>query len=105
MRSAAHLSIESLCRLGQVSRAGFYRHWQQWEPRVEQAELRAQMHQIVLAHRRNYGYRRVTRELRQQGWAVNHKRVARLMAEDNLLCLRSDASWPPPTPGIPCGCI
>ena len=88
MQSAAHLSIESMCRLGQVSRAGFYRHWQQREPRAEDTELRARMQQIVLAHRRNYGYRRVTRELRQQGWAVNHKRVARLMAEDNLLCLR-----------------
>lgn len=88
MRSAAHLSIESMCRLGQVSRAGFYRHWQQHEPRVEQTELRARMQEIVLAHRRNYGYRRVARELRNQGWAVNHKRVARLMAEDNLLCLR-----------------
>jgi transposase InsO family protein len=77
-----------MCRLGQVSRAGFYRHWQQREPRAEQAELRAAIQQIVLAHRRNYGYRRVTRELGQQGWAVNHKRVARLMAEDNLLCLR-----------------
>jgi len=88
MRSAAHLSIESMCRLGQVSRAGFYRHWQQREPRTEQTELRARMHEIVLANRRNYGYRRVTRELHSQGWAVNHKRVARLMAEDNLLCLR-----------------
>jgi putative transposase len=88
MRSAAHLSIESMCRLGQVSRAGFYRHWREREPRAEQTELRARMHQIVLAHRRNYGYRRVTQELRNQGWAVNRKRVARLMAEDNLLCLR-----------------
>ncbi len=88
MRSAAHLSIESMCRLGQVSRAGFYRHWQEREPRTEQTELRARMHEIVLANRRNYGYRRVTRELRNQGWAINHKRVARLMAEDNLLCLR-----------------
>ena len=88
MRSAAHLSIESMCRLGQVSRAGFYRHWQQREPRVEELELRARMQQIVLAHRRNYGYRRVTRELRDQGWAVNHKRVLRLMQQDNLLCLR-----------------
>jgi transposase InsO family protein len=77
-----------MCRLGQVSRAGFYRHWQQREPRAEQTELRAAIQQIVLAHRRNYGYRRITRELRNQGWAVNHKRVARLMAEDNLLCLR-----------------
>lgn len=88
MRSAAHLSIESMCRLGQVSRAGFYRHWQQREPGSEELELRARMQQIVLAHRRNYGYRRVTRELRDQGWAVNHKRVARLMQQDNLLCLR-----------------
>ena len=88
MRSAAHLSIESMCRLGQVSRAGFYRHWREREPRVEQTELRARMQQIVLSHRRNYGYRRVTGELRNQGWAVNHKRVARLMREDNLLCLR-----------------
>jgi putative transposase len=88
MRSAAHLSIESMCRLGQVSRAGFYRHWREREPRAEQVQLRAEIHEIALANRRNYGYRRVTRELRNQGWAVNHKRVARLMAEDNLLCLR-----------------
>jgi len=88
MRSAAHLSIESMCRLAEVSRAGFYRHWLQREPRREQIELRARIQQIVLANRRNYGYRRVTRELHNQGWAVNHKRVVRLMAEDNLLCLR-----------------
>lgn len=88
MRSTAHLSIESMCRLGQVSRAGFYRHWREREPRVEETELRTRMHEIVLANRRNYGYRRVTAELRNQGWAVNHKRVARLMREDNLLCLR-----------------
>src|SRR5689334_4643011 len=88
MQPQAHLSIESMCRLGQVSRAGFYRYWQQREPRVEETELRSQVQQIVVAHRRNYGYRRVTRELRAQGWAVNHKRGARIMAEDNLLCVR-----------------
>lgn len=88
MQPATHLSIESMCRLGQVSRAGFYRHWQQREPGVEETELRAQVQQIALTHRRNYGYRRVTQELRQQGWAVNRKRVARIMAADNLLCVR-----------------
>lgn len=35
-----------------------------------------------------YGYRRVTAELRRQGGTVNHKRVLRIMREDNLLCLR-----------------
>ena len=88
MQPATHLSIESMCRLAQVSRAGFYRHWREREPHAEQTELRAVMQRIALVHRRNYGYRRVTEELRQQGWAVNRKRVARLMAEDNLLCLR-----------------
>ncbi|MDE3111194.1 MAG: IS3 family transposase, partial [Acidobacteriota bacterium] len=36
----------------------------------------------------SYGWPRMTEELQQRGWAVNHKRVYRLMREDNLLCLR-----------------
>ena len=38
-----------------------------------------------------YGYRRVTAELRRRSWMVNHKRVLRLMRQDNLLCLRRRA--------------
>lgn len=88
MRPQTHLSVESMCRLAQVSRAGFYRHWQERQPRAEQAELRAEVQRIAITHRRNYGYRRVTEQLRAEGWAVNRKRIARMMAEDNLLCLR-----------------
>ena len=88
MRPQTHLSVESMCRLAQVSRAGFYRHWQEREPRSEETELRAEVQRIALTHRRNYGYRRVTEQLRSEGWAINRKRIARLMAEDNLLCLR-----------------
>jgi putative transposase len=88
MRPQTHLSVERMCRLAQVSRAGFYRHWQECAPRSEETELRAEVQRIALTHRRNYGYRRVTEELRSEGWTVNRKRIARLMAEDNLLCLR-----------------
>ncbi len=35
-----------------------------------------------------YGYRRITAELHRRGIEANHKRVLRLMREDNLLCLR-----------------
>ena len=35
-----------------------------------------------------YGYRRMTAALRKRGFAVNHKRVLRMMREDNLLCVR-----------------
>ena len=36
----------------------------------------------------SYGRPRITAELRRRGWKVNHKRVHRLMREDNLLCVR-----------------
>jgi putative transposase len=35
-----------------------------------------------------YGRRRITAELKRRDWKVNHKRVHRIMREDNLLCLR-----------------
>jgi putative transposase len=82
------LSVERMCQLAQVSRAGFYRTLQAGEPVAEEMEVRAVMQQIVLEHRRRYGYRRVTAELRRRGLIVNHKRVARLMREDNLLAVQ-----------------
>jgi putative transposase len=44
--------------------------------------------EIALERRRRYGYRRITAELRQRGMLVNHKRVARMMRNDNLLTVR-----------------
>jgi len=85
------LSIERMCQLAQVSRAGFYRSLQEQEPVQEEMEVRAAIQEIVLQHRRRYGYRRVTAELRRQGLLVNHKRVARLMREDNLLAVQPHA--------------
>ena len=57
----------------------------------QEMTVRAAIQQIALAHRRRYGYRRVTAELRRQGMVVNHKRVARLMREDNLLAVQPRA--------------
>jgi putative transposase len=85
------LSIERMCQLAQVSRAGFYRSLQQQQPLQEEMEVRSTIQQIVLRHRRRYGYRRVTAELRRHGLLVNHKRVARLMREDNLLAVQPRA--------------
>jgi len=85
------LSIERMCQLAQVSRAGFYRSLQQQQPAEEELEVRSAIQQIVLAHRRRYGYRRVTAELRREGLLVNHKRVVRLMREDNLLAVQPRA--------------
>jgi putative transposase len=91
MRLQGSLSIERMCHLAQVSRAGFYRSFQEQEPRQEEMELRSTIQQIFLEHRRRYGYRRVTKELRRRGWMVNRKRVERLMKEDNLLAVQPKA--------------
>jgi transposase InsO family protein len=85
------LGVEPMCRLAGVSRAGFYRFLQQRHPAEEDMEARAAIQQIVVEHRRRYGYRRVAAELRRRGMVVNRKRVARLMQEDNLLALQPKA--------------
>jgi putative transposase len=77
-----------MCWLARVSRAGYYRHLAAGHPDEEEVEVRAAVQQIALSHHRRYGYRRVSAELRRQGLQVNHKRVARLMREDNLLAIR-----------------
>ena len=50
-------------------------------------ELRDAIQRIALEWP-SYGRPRITKELRRRGWAVNPKRVYRLLREDNLLCVR-----------------
>ena len=85
------LSIERMCQLAQVSRAGFYRSLQESQPVAEEMEVQSMIQQIALEHRRRYGYRRVTAELRRRGMIVNQKRLSRLMREDNLLAVQPRA--------------
>ena len=85
------LGIERMCQLARVSRAGFYRSLQERAPREEELEVREAIQEITLEHRRRYGYRRVTAELRRRGMLVNHKRVWRIMREDNLLAVQPKA--------------
>jgi transposase InsO family protein len=79
--------VDRACQLGGVSRAGYYRAWQEHEPLQAEVELRSRIQEICLEHRL-YGTRRVTELLRIQGVPVCRKRVQRLMRLDNLLGLR-----------------
>jgi putative transposase len=88
MSMQGKLSIERMCQLAGVSRAGFYRSLQEQDPVEEDMEIRSTIQQIFAEHKRRYGYRRVSAELRRRGMLVNHKRVARLMREDNLLAVQ-----------------
>jgi putative transposase len=81
------IGIEGYCRLAGVARAGYYRHWVQVEPQEADGELRDRIQRICLAHRA-YGHRRVRAALGKQGFVVNHKKIRRIMREDNLLAIR-----------------
>jgi putative transposase len=50
--------------------------------------LRARLQELAITHHRLRGYRMLTALLRREGHLVNHKRVLRLMREDNLLSLK-----------------
>jgi putative transposase len=97
MSMQGNLSIERMCQLAGVSRAGFYRSLQEHQPVEEDMEVRSTIQLIFAEHRRRYGYRRVSAELRRRGMLVNHKRVARLMREDTCWRCSRRLLWLPPT--------
>src|ERR1700731_756766 len=73
-----------------LNRTGFYRWRVPRQATPVEMELRDQMQKVALESPA-YGYRRITCDPRQRGFSVNHKRVLRMMREDNLLCVRQRA--------------
>lgn len=85
------LSLSQSCQALDVSRSGYYKWLKQPDggpsDYSEDTDLRNEIQEIALEFP-GYGYRRITVELRNRGYPVNHKRVLRLMRQDNLLCLK-----------------
>jgi putative transposase len=81
------LSVRQLCDLLDVNRAWYYARPLSVidADETEAIRLRDAIERIVLDFP-GYGYRRVTHALVREGWAVNHKRVLRVMREESLLC-------------------
>lgn len=81
------LSSCGFCRSASLSRATFYRRRRSDISVADDTDLRNAIQQIAL-DMPSYGYRRITKELHRKLYPVNHKRVRRMMRQDNLLCLR-----------------
>ena len=81
------MTVLRMCKLGHVSRAGLHRFQPEDEHTDGDVDLRDEVQHIALEFP-CYGRPRITAELQRRGWTVNHKRVGRIMREDNLLCLR-----------------
>jgi transposase InsO family protein len=87
MQRQGELTIQDMCESVRVTRCGYYRNWRKREPKEEQIAIRDAIQRVALKDRHR-GYRPITRVLKREGWVVNHKRVLRLMREDNLLSIR-----------------
>ena len=76
-----------MCRLAGVSRAGFYRHWEERAPDEAAMALRDAVQRAALVHR-SYGCRRIAAVLEREGWTVSPSRVLGITRSDNLLAVR-----------------
>lgn len=81
------MTIQPMCEVGQVSRATFYRFGPDREPVDEDLDLRDEIQRVALEFP-CCGWPRITAELKRLGWDAGHRRVGRIMRQDNLLCLR-----------------
>ena len=79
--------MTALCAMTGLNRAGYYRFRLPRQGIPVEMELRDEMQKIALESP-SYGYRRITAELQRRNFDVNHKRVLRMLREDNLLCVR-----------------
>lgn len=79
-----HLSIafpvRLLCRVAGVSPSSYY-----YRPRANDDLALLSKIEEVLVRFPTYGYRRITAQLRRERYPVNHKRVCRVMRENDLI--------------------
>jgi putative transposase len=86
-RANGESTVSTACMTLSLPRSTWYRRQSRDLLPDRDIELRDHIQRLALS-KSVYGYRRMTRELLRDGLRVNHKRVLRIMREDNLLCLR-----------------
>ena len=69
-----------------MARSVFYYHLKHLKSKDKYEDERKSIRLIFYEHKGRYGYRRVTAEMRNRGYKINHKTVQRLMNEMGLKC-------------------
>ena len=79
-------NISSLLKCAGIPRSTYYYHIKCFSKKDKYTEIKAAIQEIHQENRGRYGYRRVTSELHNRGYRINHKTVRRLMKELGLTC-------------------
>ena len=71
--------MRDLLKLAEIPRSTFYYHLKQLNKIDKYIEIKDEILSIFHEHKGCYGYRRITLELHNRGFKINHKTVFRLM--------------------------
>ncbi|WP_148131934.1 IS3 family transposase [Streptococcus sp. HMSC072C09] len=71
--------LDVLLNIIMLARSTYYYHLKQLNQVDKDPVIKVEIQAIYNEHKGNYGYRRMTLELRNRGYVVNHKKVQRLM--------------------------
>lgn len=79
--------MADLLKLAGIARSTFYYHLKNMKKPDKHEEVKASIAQIYHENKGRYGYRRITLELRNRGYIINHKTIQRLMKQLGLKCM------------------
>ena len=71
--------LDILLNIIKLARSTYYYHLKQLNQVDKNQSIKVEIQAIYDEHKGNYGYRRITFELRNRGYVVNQKKVQRLM--------------------------
>ena len=78
--------LKLLLEIAQLPRATFYYHAKRMVREDKYAIIKTKITELFHEHQGRYGYRRITDELHNQNFVINHKTVQRLMKKLGLVC-------------------
>ena len=70
-----------------MARSTFYYHLKRLGQPDKNSAIKAEILAIYHQHKGRYGYRRITRTLKNKGLEINHKKVSKLMKESGIKSL------------------
>lgn len=78
--------MASLLKLANISKSNFYYNLNKLKQPDKYAEIKEVIKAIYHENKGRYGYRRITAELHNRGFIINHKVVIKLMKQLGLQC-------------------
>lgn len=79
--------LSLLLEIAELPRSTYYYYIKHMKDEDKYSEIRKKITDIFHENKGRYGYRRITMEMHNRGYVINHKTVLRLMNEEKIKCM------------------